>query len=159
MRRWNSVCTCIAIAAYVILITLFLSYENDYFSARDKNGKFNNCTYYTCLSFCEGADYEKFSDDFINENFPYESFPKFKRDNKSDDYTIIKHTVECEKPGEKKNTSNYDDWIIYGVRQLGDSADELNCAFSFLNLFSLKTCVRNELKSACVTQVTFVNIL
>jgi hypothetical protein len=116
MRKWNFVTVCAVVAVYVILITLFAMLERDFSFTNDKDEKFNNCSYpNACLTFCEGADYEKYSAEFIWENFPYKDFPKLKNDNDKTKFRLVKHKIECEKPKQKRILSDYNDWTMYYV--------------------------------------------
>jgi hypothetical protein len=100
MKKWNIFFFCVVIAAYVILISLFYSFDREYFSSVGTN--FNNCTHRhtTCISFCEDSDFEKFTDDIIKKNFSIEEFyyydGRFKTDNESNSFEIIKNRIECE---------------------------------------------------------------
>jgi hypothetical protein len=119
MKNWNFVCTCVAIAVYVILITLFFSFEKRTTFSDERREKFENCSYYnTCLTFCEEANYEKFTDDFIHEKFPYKDFDirDYKKDqNKTVNFRVVKVKFECENKEEKKIISDHSNWYMFPV--------------------------------------------
>jgi hypothetical protein len=120
MKRWNIICSCVAIA-YVIIIALLVLYKQESFVVREDNGKFDNCTYDNpCQTYCEGANYERYTDDFIRENFPNDNFPNIRDDEKGEngtvDFRILKHKVKCNRGRTTEIMSNYNDWQMYRVR-------------------------------------------
>jgi hypothetical protein len=101
MRKWNIFGLCAAITVYVILMNLFYTLNKDLFSGEDLI--FHNCGYHNaCVSFCEDSDFEKFTDDIIKKNFPFEDFKTYYRGLKTYDelatnrFRIVKHKIKCQ---------------------------------------------------------------
>lgn len=107
MRQYAGVC--VAIAIYVILIILYLSFDERLVNPKERDEKFINCSKNDpCVTFCEHSDYTKLSDDVIKKKFPnHDSTSQFE---------IVKKNLWCAKSYEKKKIyENEKDWGVINV--------------------------------------------
>ncbi|KAG5681670.1 hypothetical protein PVAND_011084 [Polypedilum vanderplanki] len=150
MKIWSSACTCLVIIIYVILIFFFISLKREYLPWKDTNQKFKNCsTQNVCLTFCEETDDQKFSDEFINENFPIYDFSIEK-------FNVIWNKLECRVVEDKKIINNHHDFGISSEGFVKFYDKSLIGTEYCLRLFKGENLLKMNLEF-CTTNFSFLN--